>query len=1538
MKINDTINLSDPKKTIARRGGYNYQNKVAVLRLIDVLSKRVQKVVLEKASTQDGKNDIFDDIKAYSSTSIHHFQVKWNISPTTELKLVEFTRIDSKINIKALFESWKTYRKLEPLIYHYVHIYTTRKIASGDKLWNYLHKSLNKYPEIENSNSVFSFDSSLLKENDLPKDLRDDPEFLTFLDSLFIETEQPTSKIGNSESLPCIEDLAYDRILSILGLSKPPENKRVEDVYNNLIEICEDPINFMKDITRSFLINKLDISKNYYSVSQDIKYDSHKFVPILKYLKRLFKLVKKGSGKLISLIGLPGAGKSWLLTNLKIQYEKLYRIKPILYYCHTGIVGDQNAEKRITLQQLIQNMVNQILIDYSIINSRNTEDIYAADKPKLLKLLDELGSFAMSRGIIIPIIIDGLDHISRTSSYLGLNIKENDDIIKFLEDIKIPKGLCIIMGSQPVHEIEKIKPQVIRIKGFSKCETHEYLKRNLFSSISKESSSKIYAKTTGLPLLVAYFVKSVIYKNTPSENEIKKIIESFPVTSGDVETYYGWLWSSISDPLVKQYARILSLLRFSITKKHLKDLLPLYETGFVPSNLLIRPLVPVLKLQETRIEIFHESFKKFILRDETFTLAIKNTYNKRIFEYFKDLLFYNDDTFQYILHHGYRAELYRDVLEIVSLKFVDSALSNLFSFDIIIRNIELAIQCALKLNEVGSVSRCCLLYKYTRERIYDNLDLKVMVKTGLALGKKQIVKRIISNGNLRYAEKESIIDILACCILERIKLPYKKIFYTEFSSLEFNFTNTKSPENFGIVLKTILGISKVTKKVETSNLHDNESSSIYNAICSTCSSSELGYLKNRLGNKVLLVEKLVTKYPSTAKKLIQDSLEKNEFNYKFYEAFLRNNLECETIKKFEIFIPPFSKDLFSYNFENLHRLRKSVQLLAYCDRKNDLEYVFNKIKEYPLSPFSVLVEFIFFTSLVVGKSNKTEISPKDLLNLLTSLETFVMHRFDPNTTGGYIGYFFDDNLRKLSKDIVERATRIYILHKKDRDSVNRLLRIIKYFSEFYTGLSKFAGYMIVHENVTGELSKSALKLACSSIEATTASHLSKSYLELAGLLAVSKNMQLANSYYEKGVLATHGYGYHKDFWLLELLEISKNLNRMDQVRSLKRCYQLVLLAEYLKEVTDNDEMDIIIDRIIEEITYLDPVASIDIIKKYGLSFLRNKDIFYIVVNSVVQRLKNSPPLLRYELSQKLYFTRRDWKVSQILEHRLQLLSEIFSEDESKAKKVIEEIREFISDYLDVNVHSSDYLRSIKSKFNSLAKKLGVGNLQINPKDRKIITRNSKVTVRNCTNLDEYIQYFRKADFNVDFQQEKLITNKMNLFVKNNINNFSLSDLNKLINFILSAGRRYISRFDFVEKIALKLIRMKPDSSSKVLKVFEEINGWSSLDVLGILVKPKLLLSVISNNPQSMKLILESYTRRFPYLQGQTKVLGELLSQTGQNLLLQELYLTSYDFSKTLFRFCDIDPTKYEWLNEWKVENRDHTQVISELLELSNSPY
>ncbi|MGC3836111.1 AAA family ATPase [Moritella viscosa] len=149
----------------------------------------------------------------------------------------------------------------------------------------------------------------------------------------------------------------------------------------------------------------------------------------------------------------PGAGKSWDLTCLGEELASDYVVAR--HYCYLE-PGDELIERRVTTDVFFANIISELHEADSEINLGSTR--LSAD----LRTLEETLARSVELGKRIVLIIDGLDHISRVKSSSNVLSDDETDIVERLSTLKIPKGVKLIIGSQPG---DHLQPTLSKLHG-----------------------------------------------------------------------------------------------------------------------------------------------------------------------------------------------------------------------------------------------------------------------------------------------------------------------------------------------------------------------------------------------------------------------------------------------------------------------------------------------------------------------------------------------------------------------------------------------------------------------------------------------------------------------------------------------------------------------------------------------------------------------------------------------------------------------------------------------------------------------------------------------------------------------------------------------------------------------------------------------------------------------------------------------------------------------------------------------------------------
>lgn len=1549
--LNRLLPLRD-NRVISRRGGYEYQSEVGVLRLIDILAKRAEYVVLE--ATGHAK-DKFDDIKVYAGKSIHHYQVKWGMTLESHLETGEFVNASGKLYLPNLYDAWRGLHSKETQ--HYVHIYTNKPFDSADNLETFLSPADSQASRFVDAGKAFRFNdlvwsdpvfSDILKIIAEKASRSDIDQFLRFL---VIEIEQPSMKIDDtsSDGQNDIQSLASQRIGVVLGLDKPPNNRNPTDIHSAMLEICNKAAISGQRITFNLLASQMNIYTDFAPIPQDFEFDESEYLVTSANINELSNRIRSSSGKIVMVTGRPGAGKSWLLTHWIRQQRKDNASSPAIgYYCFTKVSGDENEEIRITKQQLIQNLIHEIFYRYPELGKEDESDVLAATEEKLSALFARLGNLATSRGVVVPVLIDGLDHIHRIRSR-SMRLRRSDiDIMAFLENVKIPIGVCIIVGTQPIDYISRLesKHQVtqIRLNGFSKEESKTYLARHSISEdigVPGHVIDELLKKTDGLPLLLSYAVRSL--QGEITKESVTKMIGHFAITGGDVHKYYEMLWQEFASPVpARQCARFLSLLDFPAPNDMIEASFPPEERLDDPLESIFKQLMPLLKRVSEGITFFHESFRSFVLNDLTFTRDIKVRFYRRLYEYLNSLgILENDLSFKKGLEYAYLGGMYDNVLQTVSVNFIDEAIKRLFFEEDILANITLAVDAAVQQNSLKDIVRNNLLKKYTKDRFELILPFGDITRWLIEAGRAEYVIRHVMKNTERLHEG-TLVDMLSVCIDYDLKLPYKELFEVLQSKIEYTgmpANATIMVQRYAKVLTYLAGLPVALKWIKDNENNGTEfGEDILSTIGMYSSSQDILFL---LEKEELSIYEGVIAIAGLSK--IDDKKRLSELftmllqkrpelkrNPLVVQKAIDSGISPESLKPLmHIFIPeqpsgfPNEKEI-----GDLNTLERIATALSYCGKNDILEQMRVAIQRYPLTSARILQEMCLELSAIKGKILLGKQEENDASGLLSLFERFLRH----TTQLGLNPRDMDCvQLRPQARRILESIVATYLEISKTPD-LSLLFRIITRLNgKFSWRMSGMAWDFISREESLACLAVLARKFPDNQEVLSEVKKIVESLdlepstsIRIDLLLARSEIMRKsgmkaeAEAYFNRAITVSHAYGFHKDMLLDALNGISSNLNRTSREGALRREYDILNLTTYLWGITDHDETRYIPGNISEEVMKLNTAAGIRLAKyfhetDFPLAYRQS-------LEGAVKNLKNAPVAMRFLLTELLNHNRYDsyWPA----ELKLDLVEEALTSNQiENSIFMIDRTRRFLKglDHVD---------RRSALRFNELADRLRVEKITVPAEDDTFSFRKKKTIWRPRTSLKDVAESYRFLTHEEKMEVEDDVVENLQQFVKN----LKIDELEELISFVTEEPLLEHKSANLLRGVAERYKNLGSEKWLEIqIKSFEVGYGWLygwGEDKVSWLVSPYQENPVITN-----KLLLESFVRftvRGSWAPEILQRMSEYFAMTSQKELLSILYTTVYEFCLTLFRDYDPLPDEYGWLKEFNEIGPSEEETIIQL--------
>ncbi len=698
--------------------GYNYQDLLTSYFILkEILEGRTNSIFsIDKKNTPNGVPDSFDDLVITNNSNIQRKQIKYSNDGTA--KKLEKTDLANNSGYKlALYELYRTWKELntpdsefrlclawdEPVDDDIKNILESlpENLSSFKKISTKLYKINIENLWKDGSEPVGTWRSLKKFASDNSIDRND---FKLFCDSLLIELELPKASLEfNAPS--DLENILYQQAEK-LGIGQYPN----DDVYiPDFLDRLAKKVGGYR--TRSAVLNgtkilqglrvktdfgkieqkfEIDQSKN---IKSDEKYNSFK-TEIFKNKKTL-------------LIGEPGSGKSWFLTNF-IEYLEANSQKIIRHYCFTD-TEDKDIGKRVSSDVFFGNLVADILKEFPQLKEV---------KDKLfVSNLDELNLLLSHVDKELIIIIDGLDHINRVLKSSSTLSEDKTKIIEYISQIVAPSNVSIVLGSQPVEEIKTLINDfeyiVYRLPKWDTNDTLELMSKYSLEDtmIEDEALSKyLYEKSEGNPLYLTYIVKTLINQEITME-----IINNLPQYDFNLENYYRYLTSQIDDNLTSE---ILSCLEFSVTANELEKINP--QSHHLEKDLKI--ISPVLNENFSRggIKLYHDSFRRYNIEKLEKDNGLQNIY-KLIAKWLNKEGFYKSHkAYRYLLGYYIKLDKYKKVKKYATNDFLTKSLYHGYSESIIRINYDNFLYVAKESQDWGSFIYISELNRTINSTLSDN--------------------------------------------------------------------------------------------------------------------------------------------------------------------------------------------------------------------------------------------------------------------------------------------------------------------------------------------------------------------------------------------------------------------------------------------------------------------------------------------------------------------------------------------------------------------------------------------------------------------------------------------------------------------------------------------------------------------------------------------------------------------------------------------------------------------------------------------------
>lgn len=640
--------------------GYQYQDLLCSYFILkEVILGRFDSVLtFDKKHIED---DRFDDLVIQNGDSIQRKQIKH--SNDKHLSKDDLSNDNgASLAIYKLFENWKNLRteqtefrlclawdepiedKIKDALIPQAGYSSFNSIITNvfklniDNIWQENPENFNRWDNLKR----------YVKQHNIDRN-----EFVLFCNELLIETNFPKASLDFIYP-DVLENVLIEQAKKI-GIGQYPNNDiSINDFLIKIVKFSGDFRTNSTQLSIKQILEKLRVKTDFGQIEQKFQINTEKNIIFKEKIENLLQIFIKNQKSI--LVAEPGAGKSWFLTNL-IEYLKENNQKVIRHYCFTGI-EDSFSEQRITSDVFFGNLIADIQLIYPELQNQK-EQIFASNLNELNLLLSNINE-------PLIIIIDGLDHIERILSQSKTLSEEKTRIIDFISKIEIPDNISIILGSQPVNEIDTL----IQDHYFLRVDLPKWNVDDIFSLVQKFNidtqthnlTQMLLDKSQGNPLYLNYIL------NHLKENPNIDIQNDFPEYDFNLKSYYDFLSSQLNENSTT--LNILSCLEFSITREEFSEINPF--SHHLDKDLKILSPVILENLSRGGISLYHDSFRRYQL--EKLGKASISCY-RMIGDWLSKEGFYdNPKSYRYLFKYLFNSERYSEISNYANPDFLVNSL------------------------------------------------------------------------------------------------------------------------------------------------------------------------------------------------------------------------------------------------------------------------------------------------------------------------------------------------------------------------------------------------------------------------------------------------------------------------------------------------------------------------------------------------------------------------------------------------------------------------------------------------------------------------------------------------------------------------------------------------------------------------------------------------------------------------------------------------------------------------------------------------
>ena len=757
---------------------------MSACRLVDMVLGDVQKALVEVSLVSD---DRFDDLTTIESNGKRErIQLKHTDADDKRLSAATFTNDSRRLRLDRLFASILADRhascngtEVPETLYRVVlrdgtpidirltavlvapsndpgpfvqGLRTKRFSFDPDALWAQLNSEDSTGSD---SNAIFSF----LRNTNRGVSLE---ELVWVCARLVIEVNAPPTS-GDLSNPGVAEQFFLTRVREEIGAGHfPNKHRSASEVGASMIGMVRAARQGRVEISRAGILSRAQLQSDFGAITRADPVDASQKISRARVAELLALRATEVSnqGGLLTIVGPPGHGKSWLCQQM---LEELQNRDWLVaeHYCYLGDADEEKTE-RVLADRIFGSLVS-CLIDADPSLSIDHFPRFAADVEALEQLLIQSRSRNPDRPVAL--VVDGIDHVTRVLAGGMSQFDPSSSLAESLAGLNLPTGTITIVLTQPGSHTKPLVDagaEEVEVDGFDENEIKslavkagiipreddgeraELLEPVLGERVACAFLDALVARSGGNALYAMYLCREIKQRDQGIFDPVQ-VIEALPSYNDSLENYYEHLCESLGQES-GWVADVMALVDFALSGADLRSIRP---DAAHRVDRALELLAPVLVYRATQggFLIYHESFARYLRRAFDGDEFVATSLTSRISRWLEAKgLFKDARAYQSLIPLMAAAKRHNDVVEIVSADFVIRSIESGFPASAINKNIASVIQSASALGDWPSIVRCIELSRSAEAFQFGQFDstLSEFADVPIALlGAQTVAERLI---------------------------------------------------------------------------------------------------------------------------------------------------------------------------------------------------------------------------------------------------------------------------------------------------------------------------------------------------------------------------------------------------------------------------------------------------------------------------------------------------------------------------------------------------------------------------------------------------------------------------------------------------------------------------------------------------------------------------------------------------------------------------------------------------------------------------